>query len=170
MKERTPIVILLIVTSLLMFGCSTIRTHNNLEQPTGSVLTTGIGGIIFRLNKTGDLPNAFGGRDIWGGKVDKGFAEMKLAGIEGAVLLLAITDVSKHSTETTMDRYKVFENQNESVDVDTTVIVGNQEQLRPYIVRFDTNEQRDIVIGGVRVNFSEVQPYSVQYSLTIIQP
>ena len=103
MKANTLVMFALIAVSLSIFGCGTIRSHRNLEQPTGSVLTTGVGGTVFRLNKTGDLPNAFGGRDIFSGKIDKGFAEMKLAGIEGTVLVLEIIDVNKHSPETTMD-------------------------------------------------------------------
>lgn len=73
---------------LLATGCGAIRSHRQLEEPLGAQLTSGIGGTLFRLNKTGDLPNAFGGRDIWGGKVDKGFAEMKLVGIEDQTVVL----------------------------------------------------------------------------------
>ena len=72
MKANTLVISALIIMGLSMSGCGTIRSHRNLEQTMGSVLTTGIGGTVFRLNKTGDLPNAFGGRDIWGGKIDKG--------------------------------------------------------------------------------------------------
>jgi len=172
MKANTLVISALIIASLSISGCGTIRSHRNLEQSMGSVLTTGIGGTVFRLDKTGDLPNAFGGRDIWGGKIDKGFAEMKLAGIEGTVLILEIIDVNKHSSETVMERYKPFQNRNTAVnvDVDNTITIGNQEQPKPYNVRFDTAKQRDIVISGIRVIFSEVRPYSVQYSLENIQP
>lgn len=172
MKANTLTKSILIIVSLSILGCGTIRHHRSLEQPMGSVLTTGIGGTVFSLNKTGDLPNAFGGRDIWGGKIDKGFAEMKLAGIEGTVIILEIIEVNKHSSETVMDRYKPFQNRNATVniDVDNTIKNENQEQGRPYIVRFDTAKQRDIVISGIQVIFSEVQPYSVQYTLENIQP
>ena len=172
MKINNLVISVLIIVGLSISGCGTIRSHRNLEQPTDSDLTTGIGGTVFRLNKTGDLPNAFGGRDIWGGKIDKGFAEMKLAGIEENVLVLEIIEVNKHSSETVMDRYKPFQNRNASanVNVDNTATIGNQEQPKPYIVRFNTAKQRDIVISGVRVTFSEVQPYSVQYSLENVQP
>ncbi len=173
MKVNSLVMFALITVSLSMSGCiGTIRSHHKLEQPTGSVLTTGVGGTVFRLNKTGDLPNVYGGRDFWGGKINKGFAEMKLAGIEGSVLVLEIIDVNKHSPETTMDRYKPFMNQNALIDVDVenTITIGNQQQAKPYIVRFDTAKQRDIVISSIRVIISEVQPYSIQYSLENIQP
>ena len=140
MKINTPVIFALIIIILLISGCGTIRSHRNIEQSMGTVLTTGIGGTVFRLNKTGDLPNAFGGRDIWGGKIDKGFAEMKLAGIEGAVLILEVIDVNKYSSETVMERYKPFQNRNAAIniDIDNTMTIGNQEQPKPYIVRFDT--------------------------------
>jgi hypothetical protein len=172
MKAHAISLTILVIGSVALSGCGTIRSHRHIEQPLGSSLTTGIGGTIFRLNKTGDLPNAFGGRDIWGGKIDKGFAEMKLAGIEGTVLTLEIIEINKQSSETVMDRYKPFQNRNAavSVDVDNTVTIGNQEHPKPYVVKFDTTKQKDIVISGVRVTFVEVQPYSVQYTLENIQP
>jgi hypothetical protein len=172
MKANTLVISALIIVTLSISGCGTIHSHRNIEQPIGSVLTTGIGGTVFRLNKTEDLPNAFGGRDIWGGKIDKGFAEMKLAGIEGTVLILEIIEVNKHSPETVMDRYKPFQNRNAAVnvDVDNTITIGNQERPKPYIVRFDTAKQRDLVISGIRVTFYEVQSYSMQYTLENVQP
>ena len=172
MKATAWAISVLILASLSTSGCATIRSHRSLEQPTGATLTTGIGGTVFRLNKTGDLPNAFGGRDIWGGKVDKGFAEMKLAGIEGAVLMLEILEINRQSSETVMDRYKPFANRNAAInmDVHNTINIGNQELPRPYLVNFDTAKQREIVISGIRVTFSEVQPYSVRYSLENVQP
>tara|TARA_Y100000031_G_scaffold7960_1_gene9019 strand:- start:1869 stop:2399 length:531 start_codon:yes stop_codon:yes gene_type:complete len=170
MKVNSLVMFALITVSLSMSGCiGTIRSHHKLEQPTGSVLTTGVGGTVFRLNKTGDLPNVYGGRDFWGGKINKGFAEMKLAGIEGSVLVLEIIDVNKHSSETTMDRYNEYmpfkQNAVINVDVVNTTTIGNQQQAKPYIVRFDTDKQSDIVISSIRVIISEVQPYSIQYSL-----
>lgn len=172
MKTQTLVLLIFIMLNLWLSGCGTIRSHRNLEQPTGAILTTGIGGTVFRLNKTGDLPNAFGGRDIWGGKIDKGFAEMKLAGIERTILVLEVIEVNRQSSETTMDRYKPFQNRNAhvTVDVDNTITIGNQEQPKPHVVRFDTAKQKDIVISDIRVTFCEVQPYTVQYSLENLQP
>jgi hypothetical protein len=96
---RASVVVVLLLTA----ACRTIRSHRQLDQPLGYQLTTGTGGTIFRLNKVGDLPNAFGGRDIWGGKVNKGFAEVKLVGIEDQILLLDVMDINRQSSETTMD-------------------------------------------------------------------
>lgn len=169
--RQTNIAVAAAVALALQVGCAQIRTHRQLEQPFGTTLTSGIGGALFRLNKIGDLPNAFGGRDIWGGKVDKGFAEMKLAGIEGQTLILEIIDISRQSSETTMDRYKPFQrNAVVGVDVQNSIVVGSAQSPRSYRVNLDTTKQRDIVISGVRVTFVEVQPYSVQYKLEDVQP
>jgi hypothetical protein len=162
---------LLFATILLAIACATIRAHRQLEQPLGSQLTSGIGGTLFRLNKIGDLPNAFGGRDIWGGKVDKGFAEVKLVGIEDRTLLLDIIDVNRQSSETTMDRYKPFNRSAVvSVDVQQSTNVGPGETPKPNRVRLDTNKQQDIVISGIRIKFVDIQPYSLGYTLEDLQP
>jgi hypothetical protein len=127
---------------LLTVGCATIRSHRQVEQPLGTQLVSGVGGTLFRLNKLGDLPNAFGGRDIWGGKVDKGFAEVRLAGIEDQTLLLDVIDVNRHSSETTMDRYKPFQQRGVvSVDVQQSTTVGASEASKPYRVRLDSTKR-----------------------------
>ncbi len=174
MKYRLQLVGLILLTaSLFSTGCATVRSHRTLLQPSDVTLTAGVGSTLFRLNKTGDLPNAFGGRDIWGGKVDKGYAEMKLLAIDGSVLTLAIVDIDKQSTETVMDRYKPFQNRNAAVavNVENKVNIGAQPlEAAPSVIKFDTSKQKEIVVGGIRVAFLEVQPYSVQYMLRDVMP
>jgi len=156
---------------LLVTACATIRSHRQLEQSLGSQLTSGIAGNLVQLNKIGDLPNPFGCRDIWGGKVDKGFAEVKLVGIEDRTLLLDIVDVNRQSSETTMDRYKPFNRSAVvSVDVQQSTKLGADETPKPNRVRLDTSKEQDIVISGIRITFIEIQPYSVRYTLEDLQP
>jgi hypothetical protein len=148
-----------------------IRCHRQVEQPLGAELVSGVGGTLFRLNKLGDLPNAFGGRDMWGGKVDKGFAEVRLAGIEDQTLLLDVIDVNRQSSETTMDRYKPFQRPGlVNVDVQQSVTVGSGGSPTPYRVRLDTTKQQEIVIAGIRLRVLEVQAHAVRYSLEDVQP
>ena len=170
-RWRTSLAVMLVAAAVtLSAGCAEIRTNRQLEQPVGAALSSGIGGTLFRLNKVGDLPNAFGGRDIWGGKVDKGFAEMKLVGIEGQTLVIDVIDVNRQSTETVMERYKPFRrNAVVNVDVQNTIVMESEQSSRPYRVNLDTTKQRDIVISGVRVTFVEVQSYSVRYTLENLQ-
>lgn len=162
---------LLVAVLGLTAACGTIRSHRQVDQPIGPQLTTGVGGTIFRLNKLSDLPNVFGGRDIYGGKVVRGFAEMKLVGIEDQTLILDVIDISRQSSETTMDRYKPFQQRGVvNVDVQQSITVGSAQEPAPTRIRLDTRKQRDIVISGIRVNFVEVQPFGVRYTLEDVQP
>jgi hypothetical protein len=175
MIQKSRLIIVSFTFIALFFivsGCGTIRSHRNIEQPIDITLTTGIGGTIFRLNKLGDLPNAFGGRDIWGGKVDKGYAEMKLSSIDGKVLSLEVIDFNKQTHETTMDRYKPFQNRSATVNVESEskITIEGTKDTRPYVIKFDTEKQKDIVISGVRVTFIDIQPYSVSYTLEDVMP
>src|SRR6266498_2735013 len=117
-----------LVGLLLVSACGTVRSHRQIEQPYGSQLTSGIGGTLFRLNKVGDLPNAFGGRDVWGGKIDKGYAEVKLVGIDDRTLMLDVIDMNRNSSETVMDRYKPFQQRGiVNVDVKQSVNLTSGE-------------------------------------------
>ncbi len=102
--------------------------------------------------------------------MDKGFAEMKLVGIEGQTLVIDVIDVNRQSTETVMERYKPFRrNAVVNVDVQNTIVMESEQSSRPYRINLDTTKQRDIVISGVRVTFVEVQSYSVRYTLENLQ-
>ena len=157
--------IFFIITSVS--GCAAIRSHRILEQPSGVTLSTGVGGTIFRLNKVGDLPNAYGGRDIYGGKTDKGFAEVKLIEIDGTVLTLEVVDIAINSTETVMERYKIFENRNSiNLNSSTNITLGGEAGARPNITKLDTAKQPYFTTSGVRITFTDVNEYGVQYHIT----
>lgn len=159
MKKIISFLVLLGVTS----ACATIKQYNKLEQPEGTVLTASIGSTIFRLNKSSDLPNVFGKADLWGGKVDRGFTELKLKGIsDNGNLMLQITDLNLSSTETTMDRYDPFH----PVSVDQDVNIGTAPVPDQTTFEFNPKKEDSLAIGGVRVTFIEVKPYNVMYKLT----
>jgi len=170
-KKHCLVVLLLMAVLSLVTACGAIRSHRQVDQPLGPQLTTGIGGTVFRLNKLSDLPNAFGGRDIYGGKIDRGFAEIKLVGIEDHTLVLDVIDINRQSSETTMERRKDLMRPGvANVDVQQSVNVGGAQAPPRTRIRLDMRKQRDIVISGIRVNFVEVQPYSVRYTLEDLRP
>jgi len=155
---------MLIIGVLILSGC--VRSQlKSVEQPINTPLSTGIGGTIFRLNKTGDLPNAFGGRDVFGGKVDKGYAELKLVGISGNVLTLESTDVSKTSTESTMTRYA--DNALVSASVQNNIQIGSNSGGQRF--DFDLGKQKEFVLAGVKVTFIKATAYSVDYTIQDLQ-
>ena len=156
----------LIFAATLLVGCGTVREQRMLTQPVGTPLTASVGSTLFRLNKRGDLPNAFGGRDIYGGKVDKGFAEVKLKAIEAErVVELLAFDVYRDAAETTMDRYRPVAR----VDVSQTVNIGAGSSEPGLLVTVDTAREKDYVLSGIRITFLEVRPSSVVYTLQDLQ-
>ena len=119
------------------------------------------------MGKSADLPNALGGKDIFGSKVDKGYAEIKLVGIEGNVLVLEIVDTNIQSTESAWDRNMMYKAYKTVTGANTDT---KQEQPKSNILRFDTAMQKEIVISGVKVSFLEVTSYSVSYTLQDTRP
>lgn len=156
----------LVSLCLLVGGCATIQNFNKLEQSEEKVLTASIGSTIFRINKSGDLPNIYGKADIWGGKVDRGYTELRFKGIkENGNLILQVTDINKSSTETTMDRYKPFDQTEVNVSANNTINMGEASTPDQTVFEFDPKKEKDLVIGGVRITFIEVTAYSVKYKL-----
>lgn len=106
------LMLLIAIWALFLFAVTAKLTHAEtiteprLEQKTGVVLTKTIGSIIFRITKQRPLPNAFGGRDIFGGKIDEGFFEIRYLGASAGQPKFRITDVHKSSTEGTLTRYR----------------------------------------------------------------
>jgi len=158
-------VITLMLLGLLFSGCGTVRTHRTVLQPMGSSLTASVGSSLFRLNKQRDLPNMWGGRDIYGGKVGKGFAEVKLIGISDAQKVqVLVFDMNSDNTETTLDRY-IFSPGQQNVDVTQNVNLGDKPSDQGVAVTIDPESEPDFVVSGVKVTFLEVRSSSVVYTL-----
>ena len=159
-------IIYLFVMAMLVSGCATIQNYNNLEQPEGRILTASIGSTIFRMNKSSDLPNVYGKADLYGGKVDKGYTELKFKGVkENGNLILQITDINKSSTETTMDRYKPYERNRVNVSASSTINIGENPAPDQTVFDFDPKKEKSLTIGGVEITFVEITSYSVKYQL-----
>lgn len=142
-----------------------------VAQPLETQITASVGSTLFRLNKQGDLPNAFGGKDIYGGKVGKGHAELKLLAVrEERYVDLVAFDVHRDSSETTMDRYKPFDKSLARVDVSQTVNIGSTSSEPCLIVTVDTAREKEYILSGIRVTFIELRPSSVVYTLEDLQP
>ena len=163
-------VLALMLLGLLLSGCGTIRTHRTVLQPMGTELTASVGSSLFRLNKQRDLPNMWGGRDIYGGKVRKGFAEVKLIGIsEGEKVQVSVFDMNSDNTETTLDRY-IFSPGQQNVDVTQNVNLGDESSDQGITVTIDPEVEADFVVSGVKITFHEVGPNSVVYTLEDLTP
>ncbi|GAB6283622.1 MAG: hypothetical protein STSR0008_24060 [Ignavibacterium sp.] len=158
--------VMLIVLTIIFMSCSSIEYYRNLDQQVNQPLTTSIGGTIFRLNRSSDLPNALGKADLFGGKVDRGYTYLKFLGFtEKGELILLVYDINKSSTETTMGRYKDTPIQ---VQTNVDILSSSPEEGTKFV--FDYNKQKELVISGIQVIFKDIQPYSVTYILKDIQP
>jgi len=150
--------------ALNLVACSTITMQSQLDQPTSTRLSASVGSTIFRLNRISDLPNAFGKADVFGGKVDRGYAELKFLGVnERNELMLSVADINRNSSETTMDRYS----QTPRMQVQNSLTVGGGTTPDTAIkFVFDPKKESELSIAGVKVQFIEVKPYSVTYTLS----
>ena len=97
------------VAVLLLSACavgSPIQAYENLTPDPSREHSTYIGGSVLKVQRSSDLPNAFGRADIFGGRVERGFTELRFLGLapDGRIVF-RVTELDTQSTETTMSRY-----------------------------------------------------------------
>jgi len=94
-----------IAVALTIAGCAQVQQRQQLAEPVGPVLRTPAGGTIATVMKDRDLPNAFGGADIYGRKVDAGFTRIIYRGraADGSVLVEQV-NVDVQSNASTLTR------------------------------------------------------------------
>jgi hypothetical protein len=151
--------LLTIALCFCVLSCGTVRDHRVISQPQNKTLSASVGSTLLRVNKKSDLPNAFGGRDIYGGKVDNGYSEVKLLSIKNQrYLKLWVNDVYAGSSETTMDRY----GRKSLVDINQNIVIGSQGS-GGVGVEVDTLSDRSYTLSGVKIEFLKVGGSSVDY-------
>lgn len=162
----------------VLAGCgATIQTHERLSQETGRELSTHVGGQVLRVQRTQDLPNAFGKADVFGGKVNRGYTELRYQGLAAdGRLVFRVTEVETESTETTMSRYggstSTLNAQRVGNNVYGTVTTydaprGSTERLPPNTTEFaiDPKKTKELTIGGVKVLVISATETSLAYQL-----
>jgi len=156
---------------IVLAGCATVDVHQPIqryrlfEQPVAQRLSASVGSTVVRMNRQSDLPNIYGGKDIYGGKVDRGFVEVKLVSVSGEELTLSVSDIHRQSSETTMDRYVA----RPSVNVSQTVSVSSSGR-EGLLVRLNAGNEKEYVVGGVKITFREVRSSSVVYQIDDVTP
>lgn len=173
-----PSLIAILTLTCSVVGCSTTEsTRETLSHPSAAsenALETYIGGQIFKVERMKPLPNAFGKSDIFGRKVYAGYTELRYQGLtDDGKLMLQMTEVETHSTETTMSRSGqgyVQGTVNKQGDFNGTVTEppkGSTELLPPNTTQFliDPNKERELSIAGVKVRFLDYTRQTLRYSL-----
>jgi hypothetical protein len=164
--------------ALALAGCgATIQTYERLSQDTGRELSTHVGGQILRVQRTQDLPNAFGKADVFGGKVNRGYTELRYQGITpDGRLVFRVTEVETESTETTMSRYggstSTLNGKRVGNNVYGTVTTydaprGSTERLPPNTTEFalDPKKTKEFTIGGIKVLVISASETALAYQL-----
>lgn len=184
MKTRS---LLAVALAGLLFGCRSVDTtqeHVSASsvkvaatgeaQGSPKVLQTYAGGQIFKVDRTRSLPNAFGKADIFGRKIYAGFTELRYLGTtDDGKIVLRVTEIETHSTETTMSRSgtaHVQGNVNQYGGFSGTVTQppkGSTELLPPNTTQFvvDPTKEKEVTIAGMKVKLLEFTSSTLKYTL-----
>jgi hypothetical protein len=162
---------------VLLLGCASIKTYEDIRPNIGGPYRAFVGSKIYSINVTQDLPNAFGGADIFGGKIDKGKKELTFLGMaDDGFLIFNFYEVEIRSNETTMSRYgttTITANTNYSRNSSQTNITVREppqsyiHQLPPNsrTFGFDPNVLNIFSMDGIVIEIHEFSNNSITYSL-----
>jgi len=166
-----------LVLVVTLSGCGSIQTQERLSQDTGRELSTHVGGQVFKVQRTSDLPNAFGKADVFGGKVNRGYTEVRYQGLapDGRAVF-RVVEVETESTETTMSRYGGSRSTLNAQRVGNSIYGnvttydaprGSTERLPPNTTQFavDTAKTKEFAVAGVKVQIVTVSETSLSYQL-----
>ncbi|WP_299176751.1 hypothetical protein [uncultured Neptuniibacter sp.] len=173
---------------LLMLGCSQIQRYETVSKTIGTQQTAAIGSELYRVNKTRDLPNAFGKADVWGGKVNEGYSELRFMGLTNdGKIIFRLTDIDIESNESVFTRYGTSRstiNSNTTANAsvygntaygsaNTNTTVSHYEkpeatitQLPPNTIEFvfDPSDKM-LPLEGITIEVLQVKTYSISYVL-----
>lgn len=171
-----------------MAGCAQIQHYEQVSKSLSEMHTASIGSELYRISKTRDLPNAFGKADVWGGKVNEGYSELRFMGLtEDGDIIFRLTDIDIESNESVFTRYGISKstiNSNTtanataygnsaygSAQTNTTISHYDKPQatitkLPPNTVEFVFKPQdKSLPLDGITVEIVDVQKYSIKYIL-----
>ena len=158
---------------VLLTSCASvtgeIKNYEVIKQKLNTELYSAIGSVVFRLDRSSDLPNVYGGADIYGGKVNNGFSQVVFSGVENTLLNFTLEDVFIDSTETTMDRYKdlmvVPANNSTVVNVNSSESSKlNTQNSRN--IEIDLNLNDTIAISGYLLRIISFDGVNLRYTIS----
>jgi hypothetical protein len=159
--------------AVLLVGCGSLQEYSKLAMPVDRTLRTGPGGVVFRIERSRDLPNIYGRADLWGRKVETGYQELRYDGLSDdgqAVFLFREQQIlSNETTLTQMGGFATFSAQGSSA---TATAIGparaHTQVLPPQETQFkhDFTKRPTLEYAGVRVTILGLTPSELTYSLT----
>lgn len=144
----------LLAASVSLASCGQIESYRVLDQSYNQKLNAPVGGVILKIRKTRDLPNVFGKADIWGGKVNEGYTELRYLGVmSDGTLLLRLFDLDIHSNEDVFTRYMNRGTANRESIPPTVAEIRHNYKQDPQLSIFDTTLK---VTDATQANLSYV--------------
>lgn len=178
----------IVILSFLVWGCSPIQRYENVSKPIDAIQTASLGSELYRINKTRDLPDAFGKADVWGGKVNEGYAELRFMGLTpDGKIIFRLTDIDIESNESVFTRYGTNRTTVNSKTTANATAHGNTAygtartnttishyekpnatitQRPPNTIEFVFDPSDKILpLDGITVEVEDVKEYSISYVL-----
>ena len=160
----------LIISFLVVSSCATIEEYEKLTQQTNTLLSTSVNGVIFKINKEKDLPNAFGRKDIYGGKVDQGEKVLRYMGLNtDGNMVLRLTDIDIKSNENVFTRYNIprvitSNNTSSTPQMSGGWISGQGQTVQPQVNQTTINNNNTVVISDApETNIERLPPNVYQF-------
>ena len=160
----------LIISFLVVSSCATIEEYEKLTQQTNTLLSTSVNGVIFKINKEKDLPNAFGRKDIYGGKVDQGEKVLRYMGLNtDGNMVLRLTDIDIKSNENVFTRYNIprvitSNNTSSTPQMSGGWISGQGQTVQPQVNQTTINNNNTVVISDApEANIERLPPNVYQF-------
>lgn len=172
-----------IVVASMVAGCAQVQQRQQLAEPVGSVLRTPVGGAIATITKDRDLPNAFGGADIYGRTVDAGFTRLVYRGraTDGSILVEQV-NVDVQSNASTLTRPPIINTPTQPAVLSsreravaygtlrTVSIASPADQVAampiPNAAQFSIPKQRSLTLPtGQTVEFIAAEPHQLLFRI-----
>ena len=174
MERWTKLCLLTFVVVLILSGCGATESYSKLQQPENTTLRVSVGQPVFRIQRTRDLPNAFGKADLFGRKVESGYQELRYLGLgDESTVVFAFLDREIFSDETTMSRTGAgFVNLQHTGSFTTGVITAppssTTQVLPAYGLEIKHNFRENPLFehSGIRLSIIRVSPTEITYSLS----
>ena len=183
---------LLTILGIFLASCAQIESYEEINVQVGKLTRISIGEELFRIRKSRDLPNVFGRADVYGGKIDEGFSELRFLGLnESGEIVFRYTDIDIESNETVFTRYGGRRANVHTMSTGNATLVGNSvygnssstttvtmseppkptiTQLPPGAVEFAFDPEEGVLeIADYSVEILEVQAYGLVFRLTPLE-
>lgn len=166
--------ICLSVATFILASCAEIQRNQTLDRQSGEIYSVSINQPMYKLHKVRDLPNVFGKKDIWGGKINEGFTELRFMGTnKDGLIILHLTDLEIQSNESVFTRYQIPTSTINATSDTQAVITHNPKpqaiirQLPSHTVEilFDPDDKL-LELGNISIEILEARKMNLTYRVT----